>query len=77
MRSFFILILNTLFVLKAIAGNVTGRITDDNDQPLVFSSITIKGTTQGTSANSSGEYSLNLNDGEYILIAQHVGYKSV
>ncbi len=77
MRSFFILILNTLFVLKAIAGNVTGRITDDNDQPLAFSSITIKGTTQGTSANSSGEYSLNLNDGEYILIAQHVGYKSV
>lgn len=65
-----------LSIIKASAGNVIGRITDNNKQPLAFTSITVKGTTIGTSANSLGEYTLSLDEGTYTLIAQHVGYKS-
>lgn len=62
--------------LSARAGSITGQVTDTSKQPLAFSSIVVKGTAIGTSANSLGEYSLVLNAGEYTLIAQHIGYKS-
>jgi hypothetical protein len=76
MRSLFILAFFILLTLKSFAGNVSGRVKDNNSRPLPFASIIIKGTTKGTSANSVGEYSINLDEGEHVIIAQHVGYKS-
>lgn len=54
---------------------VTGKITDDKNQALSFSSVLVKGTTQGTNANADGFYSLKLQPGTYELIFQYVGYK--
>jgi hypothetical protein len=34
----------------------------------------VKGTSRGTTANSSGRYSIQLNPGEYVLVGQYVGY---
>lgn len=77
MRPVLILLFVIPYVNIVIGANLTGRITDQNKLPLAFSSITVKGTAIGTSANSSGEYFLTLKEGEYIIIAQHVGYKTV
>jgi len=77
MRSLFILLLLLAISLRLLAGNISGRVTDNNHQPLAFASIIIKGTTKGTSANNAGIYSLNIGVGEYTIIAQHVGYKSL
>jgi hypothetical protein len=55
--------------------SVTGKITDDKNQALSFSSVLVKGTTQGTNANADGFYSLKLTPGTYELIFQYVGYK--
>lgn len=54
---------------------VTGKITDEKNQALSFSSVLVKGTTQGTNANADGFYSLKLQPGTYELIFQYVGYK--
>src|SRR4051794_3313101 len=59
------------------AQRITGRISDSNHVPLAFSSVLVKGTVKGTSANISGDYSFQLAKGDYTLIAQHVGYKTV
>ncbi len=59
------------------AARVFGIVTDAGDQPLSFSTILVKGTAQGTSANSSGSYSLLLAAGEYTLVCQHIGYRSI
>ena len=59
------------------AGKVSGKISDEKNQPLSFSSILVKGTIKGASANSFGEYSIQLEPGNYTLVAQHVGYKSI
>ena len=37
---------------------VTGRIVDENDEPLIGASVIIKGSTQGTITNIDGEYTL-------------------
>ena len=53
-----------------------GKVNDSNLQPLPFSSVIVKGTAMGTSANSGGYYSLDLIAGTYTIIFQHVGFKS-
>lgn len=55
--------------------SVSGKITDDKNQALSFSSVLVKGTTQGTNANADGFYFLKLTPGTYELIFQYVGYK--
>ena len=68
---FFFLLSSSLFSQK-----ISGRITGEMSQPLSFSSITIKGTATGVSANADGYYFLDVQPGTYTLIAQHVGYMS-
>jgi hypothetical protein len=46
-------------------------------EPLSFSSITIKGTIQGTTANKAGDYSIVLAEGTYTFLVQHIGYKTI
>ncbi|MCY7420758.1 MAG: DUF5686 and carboxypeptidase regulatory-like domain-containing protein [Chitinophagaceae bacterium] len=53
-----------------------GQVNDRSLQPLPFTSVIVKGTALGTSANSAGYYSLDLTAGSYTIIFQHVGYKS-
>ncbi|MEI9912193.1 MAG: DUF5686 family protein [Bacteroidota bacterium] len=67
----------SFFILSLIsfAGKVSGKVTDDNGAPLAYASISIKGTTKGTNANSSGNYSITLSPGQYTLICQYVNYK--
>ncbi len=71
------------FILLAIlndvsyAQTISGTITDSKNEVLAFSSVVVKGTTQGASANSKGYYSIQLQPGNYTLVCQYIGYKSV
>jgi hypothetical protein len=59
------------------AGVISGSIKSDvNKTPLPFSSVLIKGTTKGVSANNKGFYTISLEPGNYILIFQYIGYQS-
>lgn len=74
------LLLFTLFIygpfwLNAQSYLVSGKISDEKHQGLPFSSVMVKGTTQGTNANADGFYSLKLPAGTYELMFQYVGYK--
>ncbi|HVW97946.1 MAG TPA: DUF5686 and carboxypeptidase regulatory-like domain-containing protein [Mucilaginibacter sp.] len=53
---------------------IHGKITDDQNAPVPFASIYIKSTTTGTSANSEGEYTLQLKPGTYDVQYKAVGY---
>jgi uncharacterized membrane protein len=53
---------------------VSGYVKDPAGNVLPFSSVLIKGTTKGASANARGFYQLNLNPGEYTLVGQYIGY---
>jgi len=54
---------------------LSGKITDDHNKSIPFASVYIKNTTKGTSANSEGEYTLQLKPGVYEVQYKAVGYK--
>lgn len=53
-----------------------GRITDAQHEPLISASISIKGTTQGISSDSDGNYEISIPSGNQTLIAYYMGYDS-
>jgi len=55
--------------------SVSGRITDEQNKPIPFASVYIKNTTKGTSANSEGEYILQLKPGTYEIQFKAVGFR--
>ncbi len=59
------------------AGTISGTITDSKGNVLPFSSILVKGTTQGVSANGKGIYMVQLEPGEYTLVCQYIGHKTI
>jgi hypothetical protein len=73
-RTILLLLVSPSF-LVCLAGKISGLITDGAGMPVGYASILIKGTTKGTTANSEGKYSLNLEPGQYTITCQHVGYK--
>ncbi|MFL9484415.1 DUF5686 and carboxypeptidase regulatory-like domain-containing protein [Chitinophagaceae bacterium LWZ2-11] len=59
------------------AAIISGTVKDAKGKPLPFSSILVKGSGKGTTANAQGQYSLQVNQGNYVLVCQRVGYKTV
>lgn len=60
-----------------LAGTISGVVKDAKGTTLAYTSILIKGTGKGTTANAKGMYSFSLANGNYTLVCQHVGYKTV
>jgi TonB-dependent receptor len=58
-------------------GTIKGRITDkDSKEPLMFATITVKGTTQGITSDIEGYYILtNLTPGKHTIVYSFIGYK--
>jgi hypothetical protein len=73
---------NLIFILFLIISansfsqqiTVSGKITDERNEPVPFASVFIKNTTKGTSANSEGAYTLQLEAGKYTIQYKAVGY---
>lgn len=56
---------------------VTGRVTDENGQPLPGVTVLLKGTTLGTATDAEGKYGLMIPKGESILLFSMVGMEDV
>ncbi len=66
------------FSILSNATTISGTIRSANEnKPLPFSSILIKGSTKGVSANKNGFYTINLEAGFYTLVCQFVGYATI
>nr|MBA2562856.1 SusC/RagA family TonB-linked outer membrane protein [Chitinophagaceae bacterium] len=53
---------------------VTGRVTNDNGEGIPDVSVTIKGTTNGTTTNNTGSYNINVENENAILVFSSVGF---
>lgn len=53
---------------------VTGKITDENGNPLAGVSINIKGTTTGTTTNEKGEFAIDAAEND-VLTFSYVGFE--
>lgn len=77
MKKTLLLLLTQLFFAAAFCQQYTisGKITDAQGKPVPFTSIYIKNTTQGTSANDKGLYQFRVNPGTYDVVYRFVGFK--
>src|SRR3954452_11507000 len=48
---------------------VSGKVTDQNNQPVEGASVVVKGTTRGTSADAQGNFSIAAAPGEVLQIS--------
>lgn len=55
---------------------VTGTITDENGEPLIGATVSIKGTQIGTVTDYNGVYTLGMPAGKNKLVVSYLGYKS-
>ena len=73
---------NNLVVLRSSqdaevrAIQVSGKVTGPNGAPLSGVSVTIKGTTTGTTTNDNGDYSISVPDENSVLVFSSVGYNA-
>jgi len=76
MRSTLLFTIILLFSCSAFAQvSLSGRVTDVQNKAIPFASVYIKNTTKGTSANSEGEYILQLKPGIYEVQYKAVGFR--
>src|SRR5690606_34147300 len=54
---------------------IVGRVTDETGEPLIGVTVSIKGTTVGTSTNIDGGYRLSLPSTEGVLLFSAVGFQ--
>lgn len=65
-----------LFVLPSIPlAQITGKVTDENGEPLPYATVYVRNTSNGTATNADGEYKLTVPKGEYEIVFQYIGYK--
>ena len=56
---------------------ISGKITDENGEPLTGATVVVKGTTNGTVTDMNGNYTLqNITDEDVVLIVSFIGYSS-
>jgi hypothetical protein len=54
-----------------------GKVLDEKQQPLPFTSIYVKNTSLGTTSNTNGEFSIDLALGRYEVVFRYLGYETL
>ena len=68
-----------LVMVMAVAaqpGTVSGRVLDENAQPMTGVDVVVRGTTTGTITNENGYYSLDVPDMQGVLTFSFIGYQT-
>ncbi|HTD99072.1 MAG TPA: DUF5686 and carboxypeptidase regulatory-like domain-containing protein [Mucilaginibacter sp.] len=79
MRKHLLLLFISILSLSASAQQylLTGRVTNEQNKPVAFTSVYIKNSSYGTAANEQGAYQLKLEPGDYNIVYRFPGYKEV
>ncbi|WP_244525795.1 SusC/RagA family TonB-linked outer membrane protein [Sphingobacterium wenxiniae] len=75
LTSMCIIACSAMQVVNAQQMSVAGKVTDSEGKPISGVTLTIKGTSQGTSTNESGLFTLNANSNATLIISA-VGYQT-
>ncbi len=74
MRNLACFLLLLIFSFQSSAQKIFGTVYNDKGELLPYSSITIKGTTSGASANNRARFSIPTGAGTFTIVCQHIGY---
>ncbi len=70
-----------LFLFASILANaqqftLSGKVVDNNNEPLVNASVVVTETKQGTTTNFGGDFAMNLKKGNYTIRVSYLGFKT-
>jgi len=65
-----------LLPLSVLAQTISGKITDDNGDAIPFANIIEKGTSNGTTSDADGNFSLTVNQLPVIIVVSSLGFTS-
>ncbi len=77
---FNILAWSSNFTIDAASGdnlkNISGKVINQNNEPLAFVNIYVEGSTHGVTSNIEGDFTLGIDkDVDCILVFQYVGFR--
>jgi iron complex outermembrane receptor protein len=78
-RHFFFLFLFLTLTAAAFGqqkGTITGKIITSKNEPAENVSVSLKGTSYGTTTDEDGKYAIKARAGSYTLVVSHVGLKN-
>ncbi|MFA4923715.1 MAG: carboxypeptidase-like regulatory domain-containing protein, partial [Ignavibacteriaceae bacterium] len=68
--------LSTLLMYGQTTGKISGKVVDENNEPIIGVSISIEGTGLGAAADALGNFFIiNIPDGAYNVKASAIGYR--
>ena len=70
----FTLLLFSHFTMGQIT--VSGTISDENQEPLIGATVSVKSTGEGTTTDVDGRYSVSVPDNNATLVFSYIGYTS-
>ena len=77
-RAFILCLIFLQLIFAGTTGKISGKVVDENNQPLIGCNIVVKGTSLGAATDIKGEYFiLNIPPGKYDLTASMIGYGTV
>lgn len=56
--------------------DITGVVSDEKGNKLAGASVSVKGTSKGTTTGANGEYRLSVADGNAVLVFSYIGYET-
>ena len=77
-RSFLLIVAALLISSAAFAQQtkVTGKVVDEQNEPVVGATVQVEGTTNGTATNVDGQFTLEVNSGARLRFS-YVGFKTL
>ena len=63
------------FIVVFAQTKVSGYVFDENNDPIPFTNVLFKGSTEGTITNEDGKFYLESNETWEILIVSFIGYE--
>ena len=76
-KNIFFLFLFTSMLVNSQSFIISGKIVDENKEPLVSAAVFIKNANKGTSSDFEGKYQLKVSTGTHEVEVRFIGYKSV
>lgn len=77
MKKFYLLVVTILLGVSVYAQrNVTGKVVDEAGEGLIGASVTVKGSTTGTITDFSGNFNIEVPDGNNVLLVTYTGFLS-
>ena len=78
MKKFYLtILLFASFLASPLGQTLSGTITDSENKPVPYSTVFVKELRLGTVSNEQGQFSLNLQSGDYTIFFQCLGFETL